>query len=538
MDFSKFRFKKRLAHSSSLRHHINPDARPEKECLSAELEENIRKIKNALGNSTDLVIRKIRIGQEAGIDVVVLYTDGLVDTQLVQKFLEMFMVYARDVEIRSDAAAQRDILSILKDLSPIAGDVKEIEDFETLFPALLSGNTVILFDGQKKGVFIGTQGWEDRGVTESTVESVVRGPHEAFSESLRTNTALIRRKIKDQNLWLESFEIGRVTKTNVAMMYLKGIVNEKVVEEVRERLERIDIDGILESGNIEELIQDETFTPFPTIFNTERPDKVAAGLLEGRVAILVDGTPVVLLVPIVFTEFLQASEDYYNRSDFGILRFLRFAAFLISLLGPSVYIAITTFHQEMLPSTLLMSIASQREAVPFPAAVEALLMEITFEILREAGIRMPRVVGSAISIVGAIVLGEAAVQAGLVSPAMVIVVAITAISSFVIPSFSMAIAVRILRFVLMGAAASLGIYGIFIVILIILLHLCSLRSFGIPYMAPLAPLNLEDQKDTIFRLPLWMLHTRPHLISQNNIVRESNWGSKKPGYREDNSESR
>ena len=233
-------------------------------------------------------------------------------------------------------------------------------------------------------------------------------------------------------------------------MFIKGIVNDKVVEEVRKRLDRIDIDGILESGYIEELIQDETYTPFPTVYNTERPDVIAAGLLEGRIAILVDGTPFVLLVPALFTQYFQSAEDYYQRSDFGLLRMLRYLALFIALLGPSLYIAITTFHQEMLPTALLISLAAQREGVPFPAFIEALMMEVTFEILREAGVRMPRAVGQAVSIVGALVIGQAAVEAGIVSAAMVIVVSITAIANFSFPSFNMAISIRILRFVFDG----------------------------------------------------------------------------------------
>ncbi|MED4797818.1 spore germination protein, partial [Priestia megaterium] len=267
-------------------------------------------------------------------------------------------------------------------------------------------------------------------------QTVVRGPRDSFTETLRTNTALIRRRIKSPKLWIESQQIGEFTKTDIALVYIDGIADEQVIQEVKERLSKIDIDGILESGYIEELIQDEDYTPFPTMHNTERPDSVAAGLLEGRIAILVDGTPFVLMVPALFIQFFQAAEDYYQRADIStLIRLMRYMAFFLALLTPSAYIALTTFHQEMLPFALLISIAAQREGVPFPAIIEAFIMEITFEILREAGVRLPRAVGSAISIVGALVLGEAAVQAGLVSPAMVIVVSITAISNFVSPVY-------------------------------------------------------------------------------------------------------
>ncbi|WP_409344451.1 spore germination protein [Paenibacillus sp. MBLB4367] len=488
--------------------------------LLPDLQPNLQTIKETLGFSSDLVVREIRIGISGSIKAGIVYTEGMADKEIINRFMDSVMLQSREADLSRNAVPSGNTMTLLKEFILTLGDLKEVQDYKSLFAAVLSGDTVILVDGFEYGFIAGTKGFEDRGVQEASVQTVVRGPREAFSENLRTNTSLIRRKINNPKLWLETITIGRVTQTKVAVMYVKGIASDKIVEEVRARLKRIDIDGIFESGNIEELIQDETITPFPTIYNTERPDAVAANLLEGRIAILVDGTPVVLLVPVVFTQFLQSPEDYYQRSDFGLLRFLRIIAFFITLLAPSIYISVTTFHQEMLPTTLMTSIAAQRERVPFPAAVEAFLMEFTFELLREAGIRMPRAVGPAISIVGALVLGEAAVRAGFVSSAMVIVVSITAIASFILPSFAISIPVRILRFLLMGFAASFGLFGIFVGLIVLNLHLCSLRSFGIPYMAPLAPMIAADQKDTIFRLPLWAMRTRPRLISQNNVVRQ------------------
>ncbi|MGM0879256.1 MAG: spore germination protein [Bacillota bacterium] len=501
-----------------------------KDFLKSSLEENIQQVKETLGNSRDIIIREIVIGKEGKIKAGIFYTDGLVDTKSIQNFImESLMLDIRGLELEQKVSSGQDTLHIIKDLVLAVGDIQDVMDFDTLFNSLLSGNTILLLDGYVQGFSIGMSEWENRGVTEPSSQTVIRGPKEGFSESLRTNTALIRRKIKDPRLWLENRKIGRVTKTDVAIMYIKGIVNDKVVEEVRSRLDRIDIDSILESGNIEELIQDETYTPFPTIYNTERPDVVAAGLLEGRVAILVDGTPFVLLVPVIFGQFFQAAEDYYQRADFGtLIRCLRYLCFFIALLGPSLYIAITTFHHEMLPTPLLISLAAQREGVPFPAFIEALMMELAFEILREAGIRMPRAVGQAISIVGALVIGQAAVEAGIVSAAMVIVVSITAISSFVFPAFNMAITIRMLRFIMMGLAASFGLFGITVGVIALILHLCSLRSFGVPYMSPFAPFILSDQKDSIFRLPLWRLSSRPRLISQKNVTREQNPPTTKP----------
>ncbi|MGH1070676.1 spore germination protein [Bacillus cereus] len=397
-----------------------------------------------------------------------------------------------------------------------------MENFDELYDALLSGNTILLINKFKQGLIAGTSGGEKRGVQESTSQAVIRGPKDGFTENIRVNTALIRKRIKSPNLWLENLTIGIETQTNVSIMYINGIVNNSLVKEVKTRLKKIQIDGILESGQIEELIQDKTYTPFPTIYNTERPDVIAAGLLEGRIAVLIYGTPFILLVPALFVQFLQSPEDYYQRTDFGLIRILRYMSLFIALVAPSFFIAITSFHQEMIPPPLLMSLAAQREGVPFPAFIEALIMEIAFEVLREAGIRMPRAIGQTVSIVGALVIGQAAVEAGLVSAAMVIVVSITAICNFTIPSFNMGIAIRISRFGFILLAGSFGMFGIIVGIFFLVLHLCSLQSFGIPYMTPLAPFSIKEQQDTLIRLPIWKILTRPRFLNSKNKKRQRN----------------
>ncbi len=332
---------------------------------------------------------------------------------------------------------------------------------------------------------------------------------------------MIRRKIPSSKLRLEQTRIGTLTETNVAIMYINGIANPDIVEEVRRRLKKITIDSILESGYIEEFIQDEPWSIFPTVYNSERPDIVAAELLEGKIAILVDGTPFVLIVPVTITMFFQAADDYYIRSIMSsFLRLLRISTFLVSMLLPSLFVAVTTFHQELLPTTLLISIAAQREGVPFPAFVEALLMEITFEILREAGLRMPRAVGQAVSIVGALVLGTAAVEAGIVSAVMVIIVSMTAIAGFTAPSTDLAIAARIIRFGLLMLSASFGLFGMLFGLMAIVIHIIGIRSFGIPYLKGIAPFNLSDQKDIFARAPWFMMFARPRLFSQANEIRE------------------
>jgi len=486
--------------------------------LYFSLTDNIREIRETLGYSSDLVVREFTMGTKGDIKACIAYTDGLVDVKIIQEaILDSFLFKLRDTSPGIDFKNNKQsVLDYIKEYALTIGEVKDIKDFNSLFPPLLSGETIILIDGYNQGFTASTKGPEHRSITEPTAQTTIRGPKEGFTEIIRVNTSLLRRKIKNPNLWLETMQIGKVTKTDVGIMYIKGIAKDEVVQEVRSRLQKIDIDSILESGYIEEMIQDKTFTPFPTVFNTERPDTVAAGLLEGRVAILVDGTPFVLMVPALFVQLFQAADDYYHRSDFGLIRMLRYLGFFITLLGPALYIAITTFHQEMIPPTLLVSLAAQREGIPFPAFVEALLMETVFEILREAGLRMPRAVGQAISIVGALILGTVATQAGLVSPAMLIVVASTGISSFIFPNFNISISIRILRFGMMALGASFGLYGIYIGLTWMILHLTHLRSFGVPYMTPFAPFNLEDHKDSMFRLPWWLMVSRPRMLNPLN----------------------
>jgi spore germination protein KA len=497
--------------------------------LYSDLNSNLDKIKSELGNSSDLIIRHFELGSFQAKAAAV-YVDTLTDNKLVDEFIMRSLMINTAQESLENIAADKSIFDFIKDNAKTIREVQVVTSWNELIMSVFSGDTVIFIDGWAQGISGSTRGGEFRAVTEPSSQVVIRGPKDGFTESIGTNISLVRRRIKSPNLWLEHMKIGDVSQTDIGIMYIKGIVNDKLVEEVKDRLQAIEIDAILESGYIEDLIQDETFTPFPTMFNTERPDSVAGNLLEGRVAIFVDGTPFVLVAPTTFFLYFQSVEDYYQRFDIGLaIRLLRYLAFFISLLGPSIYIAAITFHQEMIPTALLISLAAQRDGVPFPALVEAVMMEVTFEILREAGVRMPRAIGQAVSIVGALVLGQAAVQAGIISAAMVIVVAITGIASFAVPVFNLAISVRLLRFLIMVFAATAGFYGVAIIMIMIIAHLCSLRSFGVPYMAPMAPFILSDQDDAILHFPLWARLTRPRISGKKNNKRMKNHLAPTPG---------
>lgn len=494
----------------------NPDSLP----ILKSYQENLQRIKTELGNSSDLVIREFSFQSLKG---AIVYIDGISDSQVISKFI------LEKVEEKSTIPlTEKNPFRMLMDKAIVLGSTKILNNWDELYESLLAGDTIIFLDQFNSVISGSTRGGEKRAISEPTTQLTIRGPKDSFTESIRTNTSLIRRRIKSPNLWMESMKIGTVTQTDVCIMYIKGIANEKIVEEARIRLNRIDIDAVLDSGYIEQLIEDQTWTTFPTVYHTERPDVVCSQLLEGRIAIVVDGTPFVLTAPAVFIQFFQAADDYYSRFDISTgIRLLRIGAFFISLIGPALYIAATTFHQEMIPTTMAIAIAAQRENVPFPAFVEALVMEITFEILREAGLRLPRAVGQAVSIVGALVIGQAAVQAGFVSPVMVIVVSITAIANFSTPTFAMAISARLLRFIIMASATFLGFYGISLGVMVMTIHLCSLRSFGVPYMAPIAPFSINNQQDVFIRFPIWAMKNRPHLISKNNLARTGS--NQKPG---------
>ncbi|MES5938264.1 MULTISPECIES: spore germination protein [unclassified Bacillus cereus group] len=484
--------------------------------LHSDITKNLDHIKQEFGNSPDIKFCKIEIGISLKITVVVMYIDGLVNKGAMDDWILQSLKDDLDETKIHDVC---ELYNRIKQDVLVVGELQSISRWDELCLSMLSGDTIILMDDWPEALSVNTRGGETRSITEPTSQVTIRGPKDCFTESIATNISLVRRRIKSSKLWLEITKVGSVTQTDIGILYIKDIASDKLVREIKQRLNSIEIDAILESGYIEELIQDETFTLFPTIYSTERPDSVVGNLLEGRVAILVDGTPFVLLSPTVFFQFFQSPEDYYQGFVIStFLRFLRFFSFLVCLLGTPVYIAALSFHQEMIPTSLLLSLAAQRDGAPFPLLIEALLMEVSFEVIREAGLRMPRALGQAVSIVGALILGQAAVQAGIISASMVIIVAASGIASFTIPSFSLA-TTRILRFPFMIVAGILGFYGVMLGTIMIIGHMSSLRSFGIPYLAPFAPWVSSDQKDTLFRFPLWSFFTRPRLISRQNRTR-------------------
>lgn len=482
-----------------------------KKSLSIHLAENVGTLESIYKDCSDVIFRHFLVG--GNTKALLLYIEGMSNSEEMDKNV-LSPLMQRITENRFN------VRTILEQTLTVSG-VKEINTFDDIINEVSSGNPVVLIDQQLHGISVGLSKWDKRSIQEPTAESVVRGPRDGFIETLSTNIVLLRRKIKSPHLKIKSLHIGRYSQTKVVIMYIEGLADQTLIREVQNRLSRIDIDGVLESGYIEEFIKDHPYSPFPQMLNTERPDIAAASLLEGNVVILTDGTPFALVAPTTFYSLLQSPEDYYEGFLIGtFIRWLRYAFLLVALLLPSVYVAILTYHQEMIPTSLLISVAKSREQIPFPAIVEALIMEISFEALREAGIRLPKNIGSAISIVGALVIGQAAVSAGLVSAPMVMAVAITGIASFLIPRYSAAIALRILRFPIMFLAGTLGLVGIMLGLLTIIIHMCTIRSFGVPYLQPMAPSRISEMKDTIVRAPWWSLRKRPHWTGEYNKFRQ------------------
>ncbi|MFN7249322.1 MAG: spore germination protein [Anaerobacillus sp.] len=490
-----------------------------------------QRIKMIFGSTADLMIENIKVGQRDGM---LFYLTTMTDWQVVTN--KVLYPLTESVDQKEQILTDAEWKNYGKKV--FSGSQHTFIELEQqIVEAIVNGEAVIFVNGMQSVLSIKIKAFEKRGIEEPTTQTIVRGPKDGFNEDIQTNLSLIRKRIKNPALRFENYTIGSETGTSVYLAYVDGIINKKILAEIQKRLAKIDTNALFDSGMLEELIEDKTFTPFPLLYNTERPDAIAAHLISGKFALIVDGSPFVLAAPATFNDFTSVSEDYYQPFLMGsFMRLIRYLAFLMALLLPSFYVAVITYHHEMIPTQLLISVISQREGIPFPAVIEALLMEITFEILREAGIRMPRAVGGTISIVGGLVIGQAAVEAGIVSNIMVIVVALTAIASFVSPIYSFAISTRLLRFLYIVIASIFGLYGVFLGMIMLVAHLTSLRSFSVPYLAPFAPFTLQDHGDVVIRLPAWAMKKRPSYLKTESPNKQPNVQSPTPPQkRSDNS---
>jgi spore germination protein len=467
--------------------------------LGGNFHDQMKFLRHSFQRSSDVIFHHLTAN---GTRLGVIYLQGMVDEALFDENI------LKPILENQFASTKEEFFYKLLDLKQVSAISSTVYlDMNKAVQSVLDSNVLIVIEGESRMLAFPFTHFDKRQISEPANENVIRGPRESFVEDISTNITLIRRKIKTPSLKMEQLLVGKLTKTKVIISYIEGVCKQDLVDDVKERLSQVQMDGVLGSSYLEECIEDHPFSPFPQTEKTERPDVAASALLQGRIVVFVDGTPIPIIIPVNFYMFLQSAEDYYQRYISATwIRWIRIAFLLISLLFPSVYIAITTFHPEMIPTSLLISVAAARENVPFPAFVEAFMMEVTFEGLREAGIRTPKAIGQAISILGALVIGQAGVQAGIVSAPMVIIVSLTGISNFIIPHYDLAFTIRFLRFPVMFLAGSFGMFGLMIGMLIIYIHMVSLRSFGMPYLAPTAPLRLSDLKDVFIRAPWWMMN--------------------------------
>lgn len=494
-------------------------AAPAARVFSGNYDEDLQAVKTAIAANSDVHFRDFTM---AGLQAraVLIHVDGMNEDKHVNMLLMKLLMF----EIGADSADHKNLIGNDREMDKLLplNPVHEVHDLEEFNQSILFGHMALLIEGYRGGLLVGAPSSPSRNVTEPVSESLLRGPRLGFTEVLSENTSMLRRQGLNEKLEMKSIKLGSRIQKNLVIAYIKDIVNPDLLQEVLDRVNHIDMDYLAESGYVEQLIEDNYLSPFQQAQNTERPDRVISALLEGRIALLLDGTPFVLLVPTTFSMLLQSPEDYYERWLPGtLLRMLRFIAAFIALMAPALYISFISFHPGLIPTELAITIIETRQGVPFPSLIEVLILEVSIEILREAGIRLPKPIGPAMGIVGGLIIGDAAVRAGIVSPFLVIVVAVTAISSFSIPMYSAGITLRLLRFAGMLFASILGMFGTILFFLLLCSHLTKLKSFGVPYLTPVSPFRWSDWKDLFLRAPLSLMKRRPLMMKTKDTKRKS-----------------
>ena len=468
------------------------------------MESIIEKIKKDTSSIPDMVIRDISINNKK---IYIVFNDSLCDVEYINRF-----ILDRITLINNTQNLYEEIYNRL----PI-GNVKEIYSYDEVIKNIFQGFTIIIVN--EKYLIVETRASLDRGINETNSEVSLVGPKDALTESYSKNLGLIRKRLRTKDLMVDEFNLGTLSNTKVGLLYISSITDDNLIKKVKEKLDSINIDGILDTGYIREIILDNE-SIFPTVNITERPDNISQALLEGKIAIIVDNTPYAMIIPTFFIDFFHTPDDYYQKSfNIRFIRIIRFLAFIISIFLPAYYISITTHNPESVPINLLTNFASQRLKVPFPGFIEALVMIICFEILRESDARIPSKVGTSVSILGGLVIGEAAVNAGILSPIMIIVIAISMVSGLLFTSNYLIYSIRYFRIIILILSAFFGLFGLFIGMMLLITKLCSINSFGYPYMAPLAPIIKSEFRDSIFKFRGKKVRLRNPLLAKKNIIR-------------------
>ncbi len=478
------------------------------------LDKDIALMQDILSDDDTIIFRRFENRHDRKVRGCIIFTEVLVNNLIIDQNVVRPLMGVAPQGIALGENLAEEFAKAVINTDDIKTKVRPIDAVNSI----LIGDTVVLLDSCESAVIANSKKYNIRSISVPETENSVNGPKEGFTELIVANIGLIRRKVRNPNLKFRFFELGRVSKTRVCLTYIDGIADDKVIDELILRLSSFEIDSVLDISYVEELVSDSPTSPFATVGKTERPDVVAARLFEGRVALLCDGTPFVLTAPFLFAENFQANEDYYVSYYFATFtRALRFIAFFIAVSLPAIYVALISYHKELIPLKLLQSIASSRASVPFPAVVEMLLLLLLFDLLREGGLRLPKGIGVTVSTVGAIVLGQSIVEANIVSAEMIIIVAVCGIASFLIPKLETEII--LLRLGLLVLSATLGIYGYAIGIVIFTSHISSLMSFGVEFTAYLMPSSREGAKDIYVRAPWWKMKKRPYAIQRRNSIR-------------------
>lgn len=478
------------------------------------LDLNFQNIHSILGSNSDFVFRQIFIRNKRNIETNVIYMDGMINNQLISDYVIKPMMEAPQFE---SCQTEQDAINTIEEGTIYYANAKKRTNITDVLNDVLSGSVAVIFNKHRMAFTFETKGFDKRSIEKPSVENVIKGAKDSFVETIRTNTATCRRKIKSPNLMIEETIIGKQTQTTVAICYMKNIANKKLIEKVKARLDNIEVDNLIAAGFLEEFIVDNKGSAFPQIQFTERPDRFCTSLVDGRVGLIIDGLPVTYVIPGTLLQFLQAPEDYSQHLLVSsVIRYMRFTSMFVTLLLPGFFVSIVNFHQEMIPTELTFSIIAAKQGVPFPIFVEVIMMLAAFELLVEAGLRLPQTIGQTVSIVGALVVGQAAVQAKLISPITVIIVAITAITSFTMPNQDFSNALRLWRFAFTITSAAIGMYGLTISLVILLHHWCRMDSFGVPYLSPFVGDEETQLKDTLFRFPLSSMKYRPAQLRVKN----------------------
>ncbi|MCA1032691.1 spore germination protein [Bacillus timonensis] len=496
---------KKLMNQKNDKSEYQPDDN-DKPSLSYNKNENIQFLESYFTETPDLVYRHFQ--NPSGTSFTLVYLSDLADKSSINRDVIEPLVHKYNNQLPLDS-----IITV--------GEIKELFDWNSIIEALFEGFSILITDNKNSALRLETQGWPQRAIEEPQTESTLKGAHQGFIETAGKNIALIRRYLPHQELKMQKLKVGSRGKGTIHLLYLDDVVNKEALAMFKERLESIDVDSVINTGELVEFIESRPYSPFPQFLISERPDGVVSHLLQGRMAVILEGSPGALIAPMTFASFFQNVDDYSTRwITVSFIRLLRFLAFILAIFLPSFYIAAISFHYEVIPIELVLSVGESRQKVPYPPILEAFLMELVLEMLREAGQRLPAPIGQTVGIVGGIVIGQAAVEVGIVSNIMVIVVALTAISSFIFPNQDMAASVRLIRFPMMLISSMFGIVGIIIGMMCLFGHLASLKSLGIPYTSPMAPIIVKDWKDFLVRLPIFFMKHRPNSTKPQQDLRQ------------------